>query len=205
MNQLIIFIKNPELGKVKTRLAYSVGDQKALDIYLRLINITLDVTSRVDAERYLYYDRYVDSNDVWSNDRYKKKLQQGQDLGKRMTNAFEEVFTFGQFFVKKKVIIIGSDCAELTTELIHSAFDLLENYDTVIGPSMDGGYYLLGMTTFNKLLFEDILWSSEGVFEETIRKMEHQKLTYKLMPILNDIDTIDDWNQELLRLQSGNI
>jgi len=188
---LIIFIKNPQKGCVKTRLADSVGEEQALAIYRTLLQITKNVTDQLACNRQVWYSKYIEKKDLWSDPNYEKHLQVGGDLGERMRTAFREAFSNAC----QKVIIIGSDCADLTSEIIKRAFHLLDDRQVVIGPASDGGYYLLGMTAYYPFLFEDKSWSSSSVLDETIRQTETASLSYELLPELNDIDTLDDLKQ----------
>lgn len=185
---LIVFTKNPEKGKVKTRLANTVGNKKALKVYQKLLRITKSVTDKLDVPRQIWYSRFIDDDDIWSDNNYEKHLQKGDNLGLRMQHAFKKAFAEGY----QKVVIIGSDCSALRSELIEQGFRALDNHQTVIGPARDGGYYLLGMTNFYPSLFEDKPWSTSSVFEETIRQFEQMNLSYKSLPVLNDIDTEAD-------------
>jgi len=187
---LMVFIKNLEKGRVKTRLAQSVGDKKALEIYTKLTNITRTVASEVgEADHQVWYSRYLTENDGWDNDVFDKKLQKGDDLGQRMKNAFSEAFASGY----SKVVIIGSDCAQITSEIIEQAFVLLENHDLVIGPSGDGGYYLLGMSEFCERIFENISWSTPEVLPKTLQIARQKGLHVQLLTELNDVDNEQDW------------
>jgi uncharacterized protein len=188
LKAIIIFIKNPVLGKVKTRLAATVGDEKALAIYHQLLLHTQKITSSLDAQRLLFYSDHVEKNDDWSSILFEKKVQNGHDLGERMKNAFAETLSKNQ-----KVIIIGSDCAELTTAILDEAFLSLEKNDFVVGPAVDGGYYLLGMNYFEPALFDDIVWSSDAVLEKTIEKIKNLNKNVAFLPQLNDTDNEEDW------------
>ncbi|HMQ47143.1 MAG TPA: TIGR04282 family arsenosugar biosynthesis glycosyltransferase [Saprospiraceae bacterium] len=185
---LIIFIKNPEKGKVKTRIAQSVGDDKALEVYLALLEHTRRMSLAVDARRYLYYSNFIDHSDAWAAAHFIKKLQRGADLGERMHNAFAETLP-----ETDKAVIIGSDCLALQADFVEQAFQALDKYDYVIGPSTDGGYYLLGMKRANKALFEGIAWSTEVVLAHTLERIEQENATYLLLPALTDIDHWEDW------------
>ncbi len=185
---LLIFIKNPELGKAKTRVAKTTGDEAALRIYMELLDITRNVTLAVKADRFLFYSQHVDEGDAWPNDQFIKKLQDGEDLGERMAHAFEKGFQQHQ-----KVVIIGSDCAALSPYIINMAFEKLDEKDFVLGPATDGGYYLLGMNTFEPSVFENIDWSTEKVATQTIHKMLSLKKSIFLLPELTDIDKEQDW------------
>ena len=190
MRGVIVFVKNPELGKVKTRLAATVGNEQALIIYKKLLDYTRNVLLQLnDTERHVYYSSFVDLADEWSNDHFKKFAQKGDGLGERMTAAFQETLE-----TCSKVVIIGSDCAQLTEDHIERAFDMLDSNDLVIGPSHDGGYYLLGMHTYHPYLFEDIVWSSETVLEDTLNIASFNKLKVAQLEALSDIDNEEDWN-----------
>ena len=187
-DRLIIFVKNLELGKVKTRLAKSIGEEQALGIYHKLLLYTKEITKGLNADKAVYYSEHVDNNDLWDNMLFSKALQQGEDLGERMQNAFADAFAQG----KQQVIIIGSDCLELETYMIKEAFAVLENNDVVLGPTKDGGYYLIGMTKFLPTLFEGKNWSTEDLLMDTILDLKKMNAKYYLLKTLNDIDTIDD-------------
>lgn len=187
---LLIFVKNPEAGKVKTRLARAVGDDKALAVYQKLLKITKAVTDRLEVSRQVWYSRFVAKKDLWSDGPYVKKLQRGKKLGGRMKEAFRQSFNDGF----GRVVIIGSDCAELNASVLRQAFQALVNHDVVIGPSQDGGYYLLGMTQFYPSLFEDKKWGTSTVCRQTVDQLEEMNASYHLLPMLNDIDTLEDLN-----------
>ncbi|MEX2403667.1 MAG: TIGR04282 family arsenosugar biosynthesis glycosyltransferase [Balneolales bacterium] len=188
---LIIFVKNPKLGKVKTRLAESIGNQEALDVYLQLLAHTRGITSHIPVQAHVFYSDYVDEKDIWENAEYFKHQQRGANLGDRMQNAFMKIFDQGY----QKAVIIGSDCFEIEADNINKAFDLLEGYDAVIGPAMDGGYYLLGMSKLIPAVFENKKWSTQSVFEDTIRNLQQENMSWQELPILRDIDTEKDWDK----------
>lgn len=188
---IIVFIKNPRLGHVKTRLAKDVGDERALEIYLKLTAHTQCVLADVPyVNRNVYYSDFIDDADDWSADTFIKGLQSNGDLGDRIKHAFSEVFEQNE-----KVIIIGSDCAQLSANHIQQAIDALDNNNVVIGPSLDGGYYLLGMDSNFQFLFEDIEWSTESVFKTTKNKALAQGLSVAEIEKLSDIDYIEDWEK----------
>ncbi len=185
---LLIFSKNPEYGKVKTRLAVTIGKEQTLFIYQKLIEHTIAVTKELSIDKTVFYSEWIDKKDNWEDEFYKKKIQSGTDLGERMKNAFKSSFTEGY----DKVVIIGTDCYELETQYILSAFSRLDNTDIVLGPAIDGGYYLLGMKKFNPALFENIDWSTDKVFNQTIVVCRKLNLSVSLLPELNDIDNEED-------------
>jgi rSAM/selenodomain-associated transferase 1 len=185
---LIIFVRNPVLGKVKTRIAKDMGDNAALEIYKQLITHTHSITNSLDLDRYIFYADYVNENDVWENSIYQKELQSGNDLGERMYNAFELLFSKGY----KKVCIIGSDCFELSKDIIEEGFNLLESNDAVIGPSLDGGYYLIGMSTFIPQVFQNKNWSTDTVYSDTLSDFSKYHISHYTLPELSDVDNADD-------------
>ena len=187
---LIIFIKNPEKGKVKTRLASTLGDEKALEIYLALMGHTRKITQEVDTNRLLFYSNFIDKEDDWPNADYQKSTQEGTDLGQRIAKAFQ--IAFQQY---QKVVIIGSDCASLTPAIIQEAFDQLEQHPFVIGPASDGGYYLLGMTHFFPTLFQNMAWSTAQVLPATLQRIAALEKTVARLPELSDIDFEEDWER----------
>ena len=184
---LIIFYRNAELGKVKTRLAATLGDKRALDIYLKLSKHTLKIAEKINAKKIVYYSQSVEQNGLWPEN-FLKEVQLGNDLGERMLNAFRKCFEVGY----KRVCIIGTDCYELDENVITQAFDALKENDAVIGPAKDGGYYLLGMNQFLRELFQNKVWSTSSVAQDTIQNFKRLKLKYHILPILNDIDREED-------------
>jgi len=189
VNALLIFIRNPQLGKVKTRLARTVGDEEALRIYQILLEKTRAAALSVQADRWLFYSDFIDKNDDWSEADFSKKIQANGDLGERMEQAFRTAFEAGA----QQVVIIGSDCPELTGGLLQTAFDKLDESDFVLGPVPDGGYYLLGMNELEPSVFHNIAWSTETVRARTIEKIQAAGKSYALLPVLSDVDTEEDW------------
>jgi len=193
---LIIFIKNPIEGKVKTRLGASIGSANALQVYKKLLTHTREVSTQVNSDKQLWYSSMIDRRDSWNNKAFDKKLQKGGDLGERMSAAFKKGFEAGY----ENVVIIGSDCADLAPHHIEHAFAELKTNDAVIGPSKDGGYYLLGLTSFRAELFSDIAWSTTKVFEKTTDVFSRLGMSFSTLEILNDIDTLEDLKQSNLYL-----
>ena len=185
-NLLLIFTRNPELGKAKTRLAKTVGDETALEIYKFLLEKTRDISSKVTSDKAVYYSKKIRENDIWDSSTYQKHQQVGEDLGIRMLNAFKNGFKAGY----EKVMIIGSDLYDLTSEDIENAFDELNNNDLVIGPAEDGGYYLLGMNSLHSTIFKNKNWGTETVRKDTLSDLKDKKV--KLLAFKNDIDVYED-------------
>lgn len=210
---LIVFVKNPVPGKVKTRVAATVGDEKAVEVYLELLKHTKAVITKWLAEpdeeaqkrAVIYYGDYINPNDLWDDTNFLKKLQVSYpDLGMRMQAAFEVELTSKS----ARVVIIGSDCLALRPEHLTAAFEALNENDAVIGPADDGGYYLLGMKKLLGFLFENKSWSQPSLMEETLADLNRQgeskdvPYTYQLLQTLSDIDTWEDYLRELKALNS---
>lgn len=185
---LIIFVRNLEKGKVKTRLAKDLGDDKTLAVYKYLMEYTRDVCLSTDCSAFVYYSDYVHLNDTWEDNCFSKHKQAGYDLGERMQNAFTDVFALGF----EKVCIIGSDCYELQTEHIDGAFEKLDDSEVVLGPSADGGYYLLGSKKIVPNIFKDKDWGTASVFDDTVQTLTRLDISYTELETLNDIDTYED-------------
>lgn len=185
-NLILIFTRNPELGKVKTRLATSIGEENALEIYKHLLEHTKKVTLETNFDKRVLYSEEINTNDIWNNHLFQKKLQFGKDLGVRMYNAFKEGFDDGY----KKIVIIGSDLIELESNDIKEAIKKLVNNDIVIGPAQDGGYYLLGMKQIPENIFRNKEWGTNTVLKETLKDV--QNLKHYLLQEKNDIDTVED-------------
>ena len=185
-NLLLVFTRNPELGKVKTRLAKTVGNATALKIYTFLLKRTRDIVVKVSADKAVYYSVKVRENDIWDASIFQKHQQVGEDLGIRMLHAFKNGFKAGY----KKVIIIGSDLYDLTSETIENAIIALENNEVVIGPAEDGGYYLLGMNSLEEKIFKNKDWGTETVRKDTLEDLKDKKVF--LLGELNDVDVFED-------------
>jgi len=189
---LLFFIKNPEKGKVKTRVASAIGDKMAMKLYRRFL---LEMLSTLNKGTFLFYLCFHPENSLndlkdWLGDHYLYTPQMGENIGQRMKNGFVEAFSMNF----KRVVLIGSDIPDLPLEFIEEAFNSLGEKDAVIGPSLDGGYYLIGFRdkTFSPQVFDGIPWSTEKVFEETMKVLEKERLMVHILKPLKDIDTIED-------------
>ncbi len=189
---LILFIRNPVLAKVKMRIARECGDEKALDIYLRLLDITRILSDSYQGPKYLFYSDFIDTRDAWQHMYYQKQLQKGTDLGIRMKNAFELVLER-----HPSAIIIGADCPWLESRHLDHAAACLQTRDAVLGPAADGGYYLLGLKKPIPSLFTDIDWGSRWVYSQTVDKLQNAKCTFASLEVLQDVDFIADWDRYL--------
>ncbi|MCM4163837.1 MULTISPECIES: TIGR04282 family arsenosugar biosynthesis glycosyltransferase [unclassified Arenibacter] len=183
---LIIFTRNPELGKCKTRLAATVGNEIALNIYQFLLEHTKNITKGLVVGKWVFYSDEIWENDIWEQPIYEKKIQSGKDLGERMANAFKDGFNAGH----EKIIIIGSDMYDLNESDLMEAFKILDQHDYVIGPAIDGGYYLLGMKVLNPALFKNKSWGADTVLEATLEDLKGKN--YGLLAPKNDIDYFED-------------
>jgi rSAM/selenodomain-associated transferase 1 len=194
-NSLLIFTRNPELGKVKTRLAKTVGDEAALNIYIFLLTHTKKVTQNLACDKAVYYSVKIREGDLWNEKQFSKHKQNGDDLGIRMQNAFKNSFEAGY----EKVMIVGSDLPDLTSEIIEKAFLKLDENDVVLGPAEDGGYYLLGMKTLQPSIFKNKAWGTSTVRNHTLKDLKGKKI--HLLETLNDVDIYDDLknNKALLK------
>lgn len=185
-NLLLIFTRNPELGKCKTRLASKVGDRAALDIYHFLLQHTHHITVGSKAHKQVYYSEEVWEDDIWESLYYDKRLQRGKDLGERMENAFRDGFKAGF----KKIVVIGSDMYDLSPSDLEGAFRALDEHDYVVGPAADGGYYLLGMRALYGPLFKNKPWGTHTVLQETMQHLKNKNT--KLLKTKNDVDLYED-------------
>jgi rSAM/selenodomain-associated transferase 1 len=194
---LAVFVRLPRAGKVKSRLARSLGAEKATKFYRLCVEQILEEFSRVPGfvEKYAFFSDLNDRNEIerWAGPWFRVLPQVKGDLGARLIQAFRQMFDRGAC----RVIITASDVPDLTAEIISGAVNALAGHDVVLGPSHDGGYYLVGMNRPHEELFHNITWSTERVFRETLKKIEELGLSVGSMPVLHDIDTETDLRQWL--------
>lgn len=182
----MIFTRNPELGKCKTRLAATIGDRKALAIYRFLLRHTASVTDALPAtDLHVYFSDRLGDGTIWDTSRYRRHVQRGADLGARMQQAFEDAFDQGY----TRIVLIGSDLYDLTPEDLLAAFKALEQHPVVFGPASDGGYYLLGLTAMVPELFRNKAWGTSSVLADSLRDLPEQP---HLLPERNDVDYYED-------------
>ena len=174
------------MGKCKTRLAATIGDQAALEIYQILLDHTVQITKELPCDKHVYYSERIIPEDIWDNACYVKKLQRGTDLGQRIQGAFQNGFNEGY----TKIVVIGSDMYDLTNEDIRRAFASLDENDAVLGPAKDGGYYLLGMKQLIPAVFHSKDWGTDTVFEDTMKDL--QGMNVGLLDERNDVDRYED-------------
>jgi rSAM/selenodomain-associated transferase 1 len=184
-NLLIVFVKNIKLGKVKTRLAKTIGNQAAFDVYKILVGKTEQAIHNLEMDKHIYFsDVVVDTK--WPNNF--KTTQTGNNLGERMCNAFKDGFDKGY----ENIILIGSDLPDISESIINKAFETLKHKDTVFGPAEDGGYYLIGMKQLHTFIFNEKPWSTSTLLEDTLEELQSDIISVGLMQTLNDIDTFED-------------
>jgi hypothetical protein len=190
---IIVFAKAPALGKVKTRLAKAIGQQKALSVYKKLIGHTFDILQKVPQQKLLAYSGDKKNIELLGNVSASLVSQsESENLGERMYDAM--AYGFRQSFAS--ICLIGSDIYELTPAIIETAFDLLKRHDLVLGPASDGGYYLIGLHRNYIELFTDISWGTDQVLAQTIQRADKLKLSIALLAELNDIDELEDIKEE---------
>ncbi len=195
MNALILFVKYPEPGNVKTRLGKTIGMDRAADVYREIAQSAFRISAAIAGEFttiYVWFDPGADLTAIqsWVGDkRFVYAEQRGDSLGDRMRHAFQEAFGHGA----TKVVILGTDVPEINLSIVDQAFDALERHEVVLGPSTDGGYYLLGMRAPGHDLFDGIPWSTPDVFPATLRLLEKHHATVAFVPQLSDIDTLEDY------------
>lgn len=183
-----IFFRVPEYGKVKKRLAKDIGNEAALEEYEDMLNTTVERVSRLtQISIYGFYN----GNPLYLKNLQRRLpliLQKGNDLGEKMYNAISYLFKKGY----KRTSLIGVDSPDLPLSFIVDAFELLKYFELVIGPSEDGGYYLIGVNKPFKILFyNNIKWGNSKVFEDTLKIAVKEKIKYHLLPVWYDIDNLE--------------
>ncbi len=184
----MIFVKNPALGKVKTRLAKTIGDYNALKVYQYLLQHTMEITYNLDVDKFVFYNEFVPTRDEWPTSTYQKELQKGKHLGEKMNNAFHQAFDEGYH----KVVLMMPDCPKMSDTLIEKAFKSLDDHNIVIGPTNDKGFYLLGMKKFTPDVFKNKTYETATQYDDTVKALEEAGLKYFNLPSLTDIDMEDD-------------
>lgn len=196
---VLVFVKYPADGRVKTRLAAELDSTVAVDLYRCFVLDTLLTLQELEMPFKICYspDSPKEKLRKWLGEQYSYLPQFGDDLGERMNNAFLQAFK-DNF---SRVIIIGSDSPDLPTDFLEQAFCALESHDAVLGPTSDGGYYLIGFTksAFLPRAFESISWSSNSVFRRTIDILKQHDRNVYLLPQWHDVDTLADIKPLLMR------
>lgn len=194
---LLFFVRNPEKGAVKTRLASDLGEEITRNLYR---NFILDMLTTFQSNRFPLSicvhpeDALGDVKKVLGED-HRYLPQRGKDLGGRMDYCFRQAFSHGF----ERVVAIGSDIPDLPAEIIGEAFASLEVVDSVVGPSLDGGYYLIGFhrTRFLPEVFSGIQWGTDRVFGQTTDLLKKHALSVHFLPRWRDLDTLEDLKEFL--------
>ena len=190
-NLIIIFVKAPIPGFVKTRLAKDIGNEKACELYIKFTLEIIKEIIKTGFDMEIHYFPEKDENLIKNRfgNQYKYCCQKGKDLGEKMSNSISNALSSGY----EKTLICGSDIPDLKTEILIKAFKKI-NKNPVIGPCDDGGYYLIGADkhSFHKDYFQNIEWSTDSVLKKTLAIMKKLGLKPVILEKLNDIDTIQD-------------
>ena len=188
---IIVFAKDPQPGKVKTRLFDRYSPEEAAQLYRAFICDTLDKAGRVEANAHILC--FAPSSSTTSmaeiaGPGWDLVPQANADLGERMATALRQSLESGA----NRVILTGTDIPSLPSAHLSQALDALGNHDVVLGPSTDGGYYLVGVSGDHPAIFHDIEWSTPHVFPQTIERIKAAELRLGLVPPWYDVDTPEE-------------
>jgi len=196
---ILYFVKYPQTGEVKQRLAADIDEDIVVELYRNFVLDTISTLKKLDVQLCICFSPLNAQKKfrVWLGSSYRYVPQKGNDLGERMKNSFSHAFAEGF----RRVILIGSDSPDLPGDFLSTAIVELQTHDLVLGPSSDGGYYLIGFrnTTFLPSVFDGIHWSSSTVLQETMEKIHNKKHRLSLLPVWSDVDTIIDLQHLLKR------
>lgn len=190
---VLVFVRAPEPGRVKTRLAAAIGDQAALRVYRRLAEHTLREAAALAGQgvRVRVHHTPADAGPAvraWLGDGPAYLPQADGDLGRRMEDAFARAFADGA----ERVVIVGSDLPDVSASLLRRAFDALDDHPAVLGPARDGGYYLLGLTRMVPGIFDGIAWSTPDVLAATLARFRAAGVVPAMLEELADVDEVED-------------
>ncbi len=202
MRIVLIYLKNPTPGKVKTRLAATVGDSRAAEIYRQMVEHVCSVLP-VEVTPWVMFDP-PESRAVlerWLRPRLSSNAsfipQCNGDLGARLSHGFDAALE-----IAESVAAIGTDCLDIDESTFSETWNALEFSDCVLGPTDDGGYYLIAMKRRLPELFCDIAWSSEYTLTETMDRASACGFGIRLLRPFHDVDTESDWIRAKARLGS---
>lgn len=197
--RLLVFVKRPRAGEVKTRLARDVGAEDAASLYQAMAEHVLASTAPVGGgyAREVWFAPHDAEADLarWLPAE-ERVAQVSGDLGRRMAHAFESAFARGA----ARAVLIGTDAPALGRAQVERAFAELHGHDLVLGPACDGGYYLVGLTAPQAALFDGVAWSTDAVYASTLDRARSLGLRTAALPELRDVDTLADLRQEWKRL-----
>ena len=190
--RLVIFVKAPRAGEVKTRLAQAIGPEAACAAYRQLVELLLkNLATLPDLELRFTPDDALAEIQPWLREGWRARPQGGGDLGERLNRACAEHFAEGC----ERLVIIGSDCPDVIVRDIEDAWAQLHATDIVLGPATDGGYWLIGLRAPRPALFEGIHWSTDIVLAATLARAKEANLKVALLRELSDVDTAEDWER----------
>jgi len=189
---ILLFVKYPKKGTVKLRLCRDLDEDLVVEMYRCFVQDTLKMIKKINLPFFICFHPPEAQNKFvqWLGSTHQFLPQTGSDLGERMKNSFTEVFTKGV----QNAILMGSDSPDLPENYVNQAITTLKNKDVVLGPTRDGGYYLIGFrtTAFTPQVFDEIHWSTPLVLQETLIKLQQAQRSVGLLPVWNDIDTFSD-------------
>lgn len=189
---VLFYVKYPEEGRVKTRIAETLGVERAAELYRHLVVDMLGVLAGAETPLFLCYAPAGAKRQLvrWLGKDYRYVPQRGGDLGERMRNSFMYAFSHGY----GRAVLAGSDIPELSLPLVRQALEALSGSDAVLGPAADGGYYLIGFRRegFCLEVFDGMRWGSDRVLADTRKVLQGSGKSCALLPELNDVDTMED-------------
>lgn len=207
--RLLVFARLPELGRVKTRLAQALGDERTLEVYEAMLRDVLASIGQPSPETEIEVLWAPSENATGETltrafGDFPTAMQTGETLGDRLAMAFSERFFF---HATQKIIAIGVDDPQLPRSLIDQAFGLLDSCEWVAGPAADGGYYLIGCraTAFDSDVFQNISWGSSSVFSETLAKIRDWQNCVAVLPLRHDIDVAEDLERYAAESTEGSL
>ena len=188
---------------MKTRLARDLGAKEALAVYRGLVEHVMRGPGRPNKE-YAVRICLADEDGLdevvrWLEPELPPLLQQGATLGERMHNAFRAAFALGH----DKALLIGTDVPGINRDLLLDGFRALDSHDAVLGPALDGGYYLVGLKEPHREIFDNVDWSTNRVLAQTTSRMDELRLTCAFTQRLRDIDSLEDLKLEGFGYYSG--
>lgn len=199
---VIIFLRAPEKGRVKTRLTRRFDKGFVLDLYKAFVLDTIEAaTGTADIHLFFWPVEKEDLIRRWLGEKYSFTAQSGSTLGEKMANAFRQIFEKGYH----QAILIGTDIPQLDAALINAAFEKLKSNDVMLGPSEDSGYYLIGFNrnSYETGVFEDIDWSTPKVLDQTLERLHRMNKKTGRIDTLNDIDTPRDFEKLVGLMKEG--
>ena len=200
--QLGIFAKYWQAGAVKTRLAADIGPEAAAAIHRECVHVLLERLAKVRCGCHVLAFSPIGSQDAFrmlAGDVWKLHSQSDGDLGVRMRAYFEQSFQSGA----RRVVLLGSDSPTIPIEYVEGAIELLRDFPVVLGPSEDGGYYLIGAKEVAPNIFDDIKWSTDEVWSQTVARLDQLGISFGQLPVWYDVDVLEDLRRLNLELEGS--